>query len=644
MPDEKDEKLEFLKRVEVRTMQKDLSRLRENEAQVAQDKLTKLKPHEKTVKPIKEAEEIPFRKEIPVNLIPKELPKKLSSSQKIIVRTGLVLILILTAGFFYWSLVKEESTTDKVADQPAEQPVEEPIEQPVEEPVKMPEIVIPSSLIPVETVKNLEIENLNEAIPALSNLLKDEIEPRGFTRILIENKTENKILGLKDFFEIFEINSPENLLPGKLDDNPTFFIYSNLKARRFGFIAKVTEAEGMLDLLKKWETTMEQDTEKLFNFLGKDKPALSQVFKTASHQGKGFRFLTISRDDFGICYAWIDDYFIFTSSFESMQKSIEKINSGETDPKIGQMLIIGFEGKTVTPELEDIFRKYRPGGVLLLAKNVENETQLKNLTQDLQALSLKETGLPLLIAVDQEGGEISRIGFLQEKTAQSEIENQEMAYQIGTERGQELKELGINLNLAPVLDITEETDFLFERSFKKPAEETGELAKSLVLGQKTAGILSSIKHFPGYVGITFNPEKKLAIKDNIPEISQFKKVLESNPEIVMVSNVIYREIDPSLPFAFSLPSIQFLKNNLNSEILIVSDDLAQNYLLEFLSLEDLFVKPISAGLDLLIFSGWELDVEQSLNVFFNAFQRGELPREKIEEAVLRIINLKQNML
>ena len=334
MPDEKDEKLEFLKRVEVRTMQKDLSRLRENEAQVAQDKLTKLKPHEKTVKPIKEAEEIPFRKEIPVNLIPKELPKKLSSSQKIIVRTGLVLILILTAGFFYWSLVKEESTTDKVADQPAEQPVEEPIEQPVEEPVKMPEIVIPSSLIPVETVKNLEIENLNEAIPALSNLLKDEIEPRGFTRILIENKTENKILGLKDFFEAFEISSPEGLL-GKLNNDFTLFVYSTQDANRLGFVTKVEETEGLLNLLKAWENSMEKDTETLFVSLNKKEPALVSYFRNGSWNNINYRYLTISKDDFGICYSMLDNYFIFTTSWKSLAETIDSLLKlkQETAPK-----------------------------------------------------------------------------------------------------------------------------------------------------------------------------------------------------------------------------------------------------------------------------------------------------------------------
>jgi len=489
----------------------------------------------------------------------------------------------------------------------------------------------------------LEIVNQEETPLALSTFLKSKVEPQGFTRVLIEDKTENKILGLKDFFEAFEMHSPEGLLD-KFNDDFTLFVYSTEDTNRLGFVAKVEQTEELLNLLKTWEGTMEKDTEKLFASLAEEEPAISSVFKTAFHQGVGFRFLTISRTDFGICYAWFDDYFIFTSSFESMQKAIEKTKSGESVLEIGQLLIIGFDGKTITPELKETFRKYHPGGVLLLSKNIENEAQLKELTEGLQALSLKETGLPLLIAADQEGGVISRIDFAQEKTPQSEIENSDAAYEVGLARGQEMKKLGINLVLSPVLDMTKEGDFLYERSFKKPAEETGELAKSLILGQNTAGILTALKHFPGYGDIAFNPEEELAEKETLPEISQFKIAMAANPEFIMTSNVIYKGIDPSLPFTFSPQGIKFLKDNLNSEVLIISDDLAQNYLLEKFSLEDLFQKSISAGVDLLIFSGWEADVEQALNVFFTSFQKGEFSQEKIEETVSRVINFKQSML
>jgi len=108
--------------------------------------------------------------------------------------------------------------------------------------------------------------------------------------------------------------------------------------------------------------------------------------------------------------------------------------------------------------------------------------------------------------------------------------------------------------------------------------------------------------------------------------------MAANPDFVMTSNVIYKNIDSSLPFTFSTEGIEFLKNNLGSDVLIISDDLAQDYLLEKFSLDELFQKSISAGVDLLIFSGWEADVKEALEVFFTSFQSGNFSKDKIEEA------------
>ena len=322
----------------------------------------------------------------------------------------------------------------------------------------------------------------------------------------------------------------------------------------------------------------------------------------------------------------------------------DEIEKQAINNQIGQLFIIGFEGKTVTPQLEEFFKKYKPGGVLLLSKNIENETQLKKLNSDLQALSLKESGVPLFIAVDQEGGIISRVDFLEEKTAQSEIETPEQALLIGERRGQALKELGINLNLAPLLDSIQEGDFLFERSFQKPIEEIGELGKALIQGQKTADILTAMKHFPGYGTISFHPEETLARVEQIPEISQFKKAMEANPELVMTSNVVYKEIDASLPFIFSPDGIQFLRNNLGINVLIISDDLDQNSLLSNFSLKEMVIKPIEAGVDIMIFSGWRSSVEQALETFLSALEIGEISETSVNNAVSRIINFKQDNL
>ncbi|KPJ71240.1 hypothetical protein AMJ50_02855 [Parcubacteria bacterium DG_74_3] len=314
----------------------------------------------------------------------------------------------------------------------------------------------------------------------------------------------------------------------------------------------------------------------------------------------------------------------------------------ELKDRAGQLFIVGFEESTLTPELKEFFIKYKPGGVLLLSANIKNKEQLKNLISDLQNLSLEQTGLPLLIAVDQEGEPMSRIFFLEEKTSQVQIANSGFAFQVGLGRGQELKDLGVNLNLAPVLDDIKKEDFYFGRTFQRPPEIAGELAISLILGQKEAGILTAIKHFPGYVGISFDPRNKLT-EISSPEISQFKKAMEANPELVMMANVIYRDVDPALPLIFSSPGVQFLKDNLGSDILIISEDLAQNALLANFSLKDIVTKPIEAGIDILLFSGWRVPAEDGLEAFFAALEKKEVSEEKINAAISRIINLKQTL-
>ncbi len=652
--DKKEEKLEFLRRGEIETMQKDISRLREEEAQKERERVATLRVEELPRKeeaillPGKE-EEIPTEKETPITLIPKP-PKKPSPYQKILARAIVVIIFLFISSFFYWFFAVRK----------VEVPPEEAKNPPVQELIpEKKEAVISLSIIPVNATSTLEISGQEEVATSIAQLLTEKNEADSLTRILIKDTKENKILGLKEFFQAFQVKTPDGFFD-KLDNDFTLFIYSGTQAatkgeeedlssspketNRLGFVVKVKTKEGLADLLNSWEGTMEKDSEGLFKVLGKEGPALASHFKETNFEETTFRFLTISKADFGICYALSGDYFIFATSFEGMEKAIEKIKSDGLGEKIGQLFIIGFDGKTVTPQLEEIFKKYRPGGVLLLSKNIETAEQLKKLTTDLQSLSLKETGLPLFIAVDQEGGIVSRVKFTTEKTPQSKIDTPAKAYQVGLTREKELKELGINLNLAPVLDVTGEGDFLFGRSFQKDLEETGLLAKYLIKGQGTAGILTAIKHFPGYGGISFNPEGDLAEVETAPEIFQFKKAMETSPEFVMTCNVVYKNLDPNLPFTFSPAAIQFLKNNLGQDVLVISDDLAQNYLLEKFSLKDIILKPIQAGVDVLIFSGWEIDVSKGLDVFFSAFEAGEIPQAKIDERVSKIIQLKQRLI
>ena len=652
MPEEIEEKKEFLKREEIKTMQKEIAKLREIEAQKERERIAEIKAGEKFKKPpipqiIPEgqppvppaaAKKAPPEAPPLGTLIPRLISRKPSPLTKILVRAGFLLLCLFLVGFSYWFFEVRKPKVMEITP-----PVEE-ITPPAEETPVKPEITIPPPLILVGETKTPEISK-NEEIPGVLKQLMNEDLPAGvFTRVAIKDTSQNRLASLEDFSQAFQIEVPEGFFQ-KLESDFTLAIYAQKEGKRVVLSAKVKDQKGLSELLKNWETKISKEG---VSVSGSKIPSLTSSFKTATFQGVPFRYLTISKQDFGICYAVSDDYFVLTTSFESFQKIIGELKSLTLEKNIGQLFIVGFEGKILTPQLEDFFKKYRPGGVLLLSKNIENKEQLKSLISGLQALALQETGLPLFIAVDQEGGTISPIDFLEETTAQSEIKNIEEAYQVGLKRGQELKELGVNLNLAPLLDFDlpatpEEKDFIFERSFQKSPLDIGNFSKALAAGQEAAGILTVIKHFPGYGGITPNPEEELATLETTPEISQFKKALEGNPEMVMTSDVIYNDIDSSLPFTFSPKGIQFLKNNLGPKILVLSDDLDQNSLLNKFPLKEIMTRPIEAGVDILIFSGYRLPVEQGLDEFFTAAKQKEVSETKIQEAISRITQLKQRL-
>jgi beta-N-acetylhexosaminidase len=307
------------------------------------------------------------------------------------------------------------------------------------------------------------------------------------------------------------------------------------------------------------------------------------------------------------------------------------------EQKVGQLFLIGFQGTAVTPELEQLFAAVHPGGVILFGRNIESEAQLARLISGLQALARADSGKPLFIAIDQEGGEIVRIDWLGDDTPQSQVTSAAQAYDLGLARAQGLAGLGINLNLAPVMDMGVPGDFLarYGRTFPGSAQEVGELGRSF----------STAKHFPGYGGINYDPEnERLAVVPDLPEISQFQVAAEAEPEFVMTANVVYSELDPELPFTLSPTGISYLKNNVIGDYLIVSDDLATKVLKEAYGLKGTVTRAAQAGVDVLLISGHEAgDVQAAFAAATAAVRGGAIAEEVIDERVTRILHVKEKL-
>lgn len=292
----------------------------------------------------------------------------------------------------------------------------------------------------------------------------------------------------------------------------------------------------------------------------------------------------------------------------------------------GQLLIIGFEGTEVTPALSKLMEEVRPGGILLLGRNIVNKEQTKKLIQDLQELSMRNTGVPLFVAVDQEGGIVSRIPWA-DTTSQSDLKDFQHAFLVGQKRAQALKEVGINMNLAPVLDSNSNKDFLFSRSFQKDPQVSLELAKGLIEGQKTQSVIAVPKHVPGYDGISFNPEDGiLPHVKNFPSTSLFQNVFQSSPApFLMISHVVYQEVDSQDPLPLSGKGMQLLKQEMGEHVLLMSDDLSSRSLMRNYSFADIGKSALQGGVNVLLVGGYP---DASVVGEFYGAMKGEFAKEQ----------------
>ncbi len=167
--------------------------------------------------------------------------------------------------------------------------------------------------------------------------------------------------------------------------------------------------------------------------------------------------------------------------------------------KIGQLFMVGFMGTTVTPDLSAFIKDYRPGGVILFSRNLESVGQIVELTNDLQQCSPKS---PLLISIDQEGGRVSRLpqGFTIFPPCEliGRCNSSELAYAAAATIAKELKAVGINMNMAPVLDVNSNPDnpVIGDRAFSSSADAVSEMGLVTAAGFQDSHVVACGKHFP----------------------------------------------------------------------------------------------------------------------------------------------------
>ncbi|MEJ2229644.1 MAG: beta-N-acetylhexosaminidase [Nitrospirales bacterium] len=319
---------------------------------------------------------------------------------------------------------------------------------------------------------------------------------------------------------------------------------------------------------------------------------------------------------------------------------------------VGQMCMIGFEGTEVTPDLRAWMREYQPGGIILFSRNLVNPTQIAHLTNDLQTLA---GDIPLLIGIDQEGGRVSRLpsGFTIFPPAATVAQqgSTELAYQAAAVTAKELRAVGINMNMAPVLDIhtNPSNPIIGDRAFGTEPEQVCLMGAATIAGLHDHRVLACGKHFPGHGDTNADSHVELpvvhATRERLEEVElrPFQYAIDHGLRAMMTAHVHYPALDLTNPATLS-PTILsgMLRQQMGFSGVILSDDLEMRAILDHSKVGDAAVRSLQAGVDMLLVCKTLALETETLEAVRRAIASQELDAASLESSLARIASVKQH--
>ena len=292
--------------------------------------------------------------------------------------------------------------------------------------------------------------------------------------------------------------------------------------------------------------------------------------------------------------------------------------------------------------------QYHLGGYILFARDFTGKTK-EEVTASIQSYQ-NAAKVPLLIGVDEEGGTVNRVSKNANLRETPFASPQELYAQGGwdlirsdtQEKCQLLQSLGINLNFAPVCDVSQDPqDFIYVRSFGQDAEQTAVYVQTVVGVMSEEHMGSVLKHFPGYgnnsdthTGVAYDerPYETFVNSDFLP----FQAGIDAGADMVLVSHNVVSCMDDQEPASISLPVHNILRNELGFDGVIITDDLVMEGVRQFAGDAEIAVRAAQAGNDMLCCTDFEVQVPAVIK----AVETGEITEERLNESVLRILKMK----
>lgn len=328
------------------------------------------------------------------------------------------------------------------------------------------------------------------------------------------------------------------------------------------------------------------------------------------------------------------------------------------EEKICQLLVVRPEvltGEDTVTECSEQFCKslsqYPVGGVIFFSKNLNTAQQTELLLASTADAAQALTVPGLFFGIDEEGGTVSRASEIG-VTAYSDMRDYgekgdpEAAYDIGLTLGTELKELGFNLDFAPVADVltNEENTVVQKRSFgSDPALVSGMVSRE-VMGFLEAGILCAPKHFPGHGSTAGDTHEGLAVSDRTPEELQncdllpFRAAMDSGAPMIMVGHMTMESLDPEAPASMSKKIVtELLRQELGFDGIIITDALDMDAIADLYTAPEAVVRALAAGCDMALCPE---NLSEIIPAVAGALEDGTLSQEQLDRSVTRVVAAK----
>lgn len=331
----------------------------------------------------------------------------------------------------------------------------------------------------------------------------------------------------------------------------------------------------------------------------------------------------------------------------------EKIKSMTLEEKIGQLMIVGFEGTNINEEAIKYIEDLKVGGFILFARNIVDENQTLQLLNDLKEVN-SNNDIPLFLSIDEEGGRVSRFpkSFvkLPEAIRLGNKNDLNISYRFGQILGERVKSLGFNMDFAPVLDINSnpKNPVIGTRSFGNTVDVVKDNGIEVMKGIKDTKVIPAAKHFPGHGDTSIDSHVNLPKVDKtMEELKNFELIpfiaaIDKDIDMIMVAHILYSNIDQDHPATMSSKIIEgLLRDELGYEGVVVSDDMTMGAIVENYTLEDGTLSFIKSGGDIALICHGKENPGKVLEKIKEAVDAGELSEEYINEKVYRILKLKE---